>query len=238
MWKARLEERTPRFLHQTLKQNTPKPILCKELFKQAYFIGKQALGIKDLDTVLTLITKKTKFNYIIQNFLAQQKENYIRKTFEINRKAQQPKMFYLVSKHLDSADDHSAYQGAIYVDKNYDKNDLFIKDYVKENNVGIVQNLLEKPIYMFIRPNCRHYFVALTKFEALSCDISTLLRKYNMIDTYDKDKHKKETIIRQIERYSNNLRVYNKLKEIQSTPKIIYMISHTKNILNKNKSML
>lgn len=232
MWKAKAEKISPRQLFRQLKKATTTK-LCKELFIQAYYIGKKALMLDDLDLVLVLITRKNGFNSIIRNFLAKQKEHLINETIKNNRKLEEPKMFYLVSKHLDCADDHQQYQGLIYVDKDFDKKDLFIKDYVEEHNVDTIQNVMDKPTYMFVRPNCRHWFVALTKNETLSCDISTLLKKYNMVDTYDKSKSKKKRFKDIIDRYNREIILYNKLNNINEHNKLHYLINHKKTMLKK-----
>ena len=231
MWKARVEERTPKLLIKALKKATPKPILCKELLKQAYIIGKRALLFNDLGLAITFIVKKSGLKKIIQNFLAKQKEILIKETIEHNRNMYTPKIFYLVSTHLDTADDHAAYQGLIYIDKDYDKKDILLKDYVEKNNVKTIQSIIDKPIYMFVRPNCRHWFVALTQNEVLNCDISTLLKKYNMIDVYDKDKLKKQHIENRLNQYHRDLTLFKKLNDYHSIPTLYYMINQTKNFI-------
>ena len=109
MWKARVEERTPKLLIKALKNATPKPILCKELLKQAYIVGKKALLLEDLDLVLMLIARKNGLKIVIQNFLAKQKEILIKETIEENRKLAVPKillpacLIYYVRQSLDKA---------------------------------------------------------------------------------------------------------------------------------------
>ena len=66
MWKAKAEKISPRQLFRQLKKATTTK-LCKELFIQAYSIGKKALMLDDLELVLVLITRKNGFNLIIQN---------------------------------------------------------------------------------------------------------------------------------------------------------------------------
>lgn len=226
-----MSKETPKQLLKELKI-VSKHLKCKELLKQAYIIGKKALLLEDLDIIITLITRRNGFNSIIQNFLAKEKGRLINETIKANRKPFEPYIFYLVSKHIDCADDHLEYQGAVYVDEDYDKKDIFLKDYIDKHNVSTIQWLIDKPVYMFTRPNCRHWFVALTRNEVLTNDINYLLKKYNMIDVYDKDKHKKERVKQRVSNYNRQIELYKKLLNVYETPKIIYMINHTKNMLH------
>lgn len=232
--KSKIDKLTPRQLLRELK-NVRSNIICKDLLRQAYIIGKQALLLNDLDIVLMLLLNKNGFGKVISNFLGKQKERLIQKTIKQNRAFAIPKQFYLVSKHTDCADDHAKWQGKIYIDKDYDKDDLFIKDYIEKNDVKTIQWVIDKPVYMFTRPNCRHKFVALTKSQVFSCDIPTLLEKHDLIEKYDRTKNKEQVYRKRIDNYNRKLKLYKQLVNIYNTPKLTYLINRAKLTLKRIK---
>lgn len=98
--------------------------------------------------------------------------------FKENRNSRH--IFYLVSYHNDCAIDHLAYQGKMYIDKTgltqeekkeADKHDVWLS----------FQEITGSPVWLITRPNCRHYFIALTKEEIEGKSNTELLKKYGMI---------------------------------------------------------
>ncbi len=72
-------------------------------------------------------------------------------------------IFYITSFYGDCAKDHAAYQGKIYVDKDWEANapkDRLdeIRNYISSHNIMTVQEVMGAPVYLTTRPNCRHYF--------------------------------------------------------------------------------
>lgn len=97
-----------------------------------------------------------------------------------------PRFLYLISYHSDSAKDHFLYQGHIYFDKQRkslitDKRlKAIVQDYIAKNCPLSFQEVINKPIWMITRPNCRHYYLDVSLQEALTMNDSQLLKKYNM----------------------------------------------------------
>lgn len=122
------------------------------------------------------------------------KEEAISQTLEKNHneiqknkdKQLQAKIFYLASKHLDSAEDHKDYQGKMYIDekwKDYIDDEgirLAVENYIRLHDVKTFQWVIGKPVYFITRPNCRHFFKELTIEETLSDSARDLRKKYNM----------------------------------------------------------
>lgn len=122
-----------------------------------------------------------------KKYETEQKDNVIKYELNYNRNLENPKIFYLASTHSDCAEDHEKYQGKIYVDekwKEYIKDDdvlLYkIKQYIDKNNIHTFQWVIGKPVWFITRPNCRHYFKALSVNEVLNKNVSILVKKYNM----------------------------------------------------------
>ena len=87
-----------------------------------------------------------------------------------------PNIFWACSKHENCANDHEAYQGKIYIDEKWksvtnpkDKRLISrIEDYIKQNNIQTIQSVIDDPVWLTTRPNCRHRFKSLTAEEVLS----------------------------------------------------------------------
>lgn len=164
-------------------------------------------------------------------------------------------VFYLISKHRDSAKDHVDYQGRIYIDENWEniiQNDDVkreIRHYIIENNTKTFQWVTNAPVYMITRPNCRHYFKRLRTEDVLKDSVITLLRKNKMThwlgkketQTFKKNGHTKEEILEYIRKYEERIEyhkaLYKKNKNSQilkhSIAKDRYLISKWKEYLSK-----
>lgn len=96
------------------------------------------------------------------------------------------KLFYLASKHKDSATDHKDYQGKVYIDEKWvhlnipDNVANAIKEYINRNNVKTMQWVIGKPVWFITRPNCRHYFKDLTLKETLENSKTSLIERYGL----------------------------------------------------------
>ena len=72
-------------------------------------------------------------------------------------------IFYITSFYGDCAKDHADYQGKIYVDKDWEsiapkERIEEIRNYINSNKIMTVQEVMDGPVYLTTRPNCRHYF--------------------------------------------------------------------------------
>lgn len=98
-------------------------------------------------------------------------------------------VFYITSFYGDCAKDHADYQGKIYYDANWKENapkDRIdeIQNYIDSKNLKSVQEVMDAPVYLTTRPNCRHYFTAIDIDTVLGAktnsDISKLRSERNL----------------------------------------------------------
>lgn len=98
-------------------------------------------------------------------------------------------VFYITSFYGDCAKDHADYQGKIYYDANWKENapkDRIdeIQNYIDSKNLRSVQEVMDAPVYLTTRPNCRHYFTAIDIDAVLGAktnsDISKLRSERNL----------------------------------------------------------
>lgn len=98
-------------------------------------------------------------------------------------------VFYITSFYGDCAKDHAEYQGKIYYDADWKDNapkDRIeeIQNYIDSKNLRSVQEVMDAPVYLTTRPNCRHYFTAIDIDTVLGAktnsDISKLRSERNL----------------------------------------------------------
>lgn len=82
-------------------------------------------------------------------------------------------IFFACSKHYPVAKDHKAYQGKIYVDRFWrlkvsGSEYQAVLNFIKENNVKTVQEIIGPDVYLTTRPYCRHYFSGVDTAAVLS----------------------------------------------------------------------
>lgn len=126
-------------------------------------------------------TMRVAINKAERKKLGEEKEAFIMSDITKNRLEQ--KIFYLCSHHSDSAKDHAPYQGKIYIDKEWRSlasNVKAVERYIREHQIKEYQWIIDKPVYMLTRPNCRHYMMPLSESEVLHNDRNYLIDKYNM----------------------------------------------------------
>ena len=202
-----IEKKTIKEIHKELYDNTMKwknqglPIdnimynnalkLTKKIKKK---IPNEIMDISLLSSVVFEIMENTNADkFMSQNIYknvskveSDVKTKALLDTLIKNRKAKMPKIFYLASKHDDSASDHKDWQGKIYVDEKWkslivDK-DLRkkVRDYINKHNIKTFQWITQKPVWFITRPNCRHYFKSLQTEDVLENSVSSLLEKNDM----------------------------------------------------------
>ena len=94
-------------------------------------------------------------------------------------------VFYICSQHSDCADDHIDYQGKIYYDNGYkafnlDKETLEnIENFISSNKLMSIQEVMDGPVYLTTRPNCRHYFAPIP-LDEINKSKTTLLDELSM----------------------------------------------------------
>lgn len=108
--------------------------------------------------------------------IGEEKQAYIISELNVNRL--QKKWFYLCSSHADSAKDHAPYQGKVYIDDNCDDEKCLAL--ARMYHMQSYQWVLGKPVWMVTRPNCRHYFKALTYSEVAGHSYQWLIDEHKM----------------------------------------------------------
>lgn len=109
--------------------------------------------------------------------------------------------FYLCSYYGDCAEDHADYQGKIYIDENWrsiipeDKHSA-VEDYIDANKILTMQEVMDDKPYLTTRPNCRHFFQAISTDVALGLTSEKELNEQrekmgiNANGKYDPDNYK------------------------------------------------
>lgn len=137
-----------------------------------------------MDTIKAYPKLKKRANERANEIETKLKNDEIAKTLEKNRESE--KIFYLASSHKDCAIDHLDYQGRVYYDEKWESiiEDQETKEKVREY-IGIhkcksFQWVVENPVFLITRPNCRHYFKELSIKEVLGNSNVVLLKKHKM----------------------------------------------------------
>jgi len=166
------------------------------------------------------------------------------------------KSFFLVSKHSDCAKDHIEYQGQIYIDENWKKlisnsnNELkvAIENYIRINNIKSYQWVIDKPVWMITRPNCRHFAKVLSVSEVLNNPTWQLLVK-NKMTMKEGDRELRQTLRHNmsskkgnynekninaiIDKYKERLELHTELNKVKSTQELRHAITKDKFLIKK-----
>ena len=112
-------------------------------------------------------------------------------------------IFFLCSEKATSAPDHAPYQGKIYVHENWESiisNKIHgeelnvlrtrIQSFISAKDIKTIQWVKGSPVYMSTRPNCGHFFVAISIDQAMG-DLDRLKRELKTKKgTYKEDNYK------------------------------------------------
>lgn len=150
-------------------------------------------------------------------------------------------VFFLVSKHEDSAKDHEGYQGRIYVNAKWreivtDKADRkLVNVYISKNRTQTFQWVVGEPVYMITRPNCRHYFMGLPIKEVVSHTEDELLERHGMIHEVGirggMQTLRTRDILSTIDTYERRIAYFSALNEACPTQEL-------KNAIEKNRFLV
>lgn len=91
------------------------------------------------------------------------------------------KYLWLCSAHGDPAIGHEDYQGKYYYDE---KAPRAVVEWAMQNNIQSYQWVIDNPVYMLTRPNCRHYMTPVSLSFAKSTtsrDATNILGLYSVI---------------------------------------------------------
>lgn len=146
-------------------------------------------------------------------------------------------IFHLCNSLQDCADDHADFQGRVYVVKGWESiitdESLRIKvsDFIKKNNVQYLEDIVDgtiqwtnpntkksRGVYLTTRPNCRHFFRAVTIDEAI--DYKNTLKNEKMENgKYDKAKYEALEQQRALERKIRDIKtkIASKKVEVKKT---------------------
>lgn len=185
---------------------------------------------------------------------AQLKNDMIANELKRNRERENPRIFYIASKHLDCAIDHLDYQGKVYVDEKWR---TLIKDrelkqrvakYIDTHGVKTFQWVIGKPVWFITRPNCRHFFKDVDTNTMLDNSVDSLRELYNLnriagtrtlMQTIWHDTRKewynKTNVKNIIRQYEDRLDLHKKLKKVYYTNDIEYAIKKDKLLIEKWK---
>lgn len=169
-------------------------------------------------------------NSEIRRYESEHKAEILQNAWKQNRL--DGKIFYIASKHADSAADHAPYQGKIYVDRywhNYDTDGRLGK-FIKDNNIQTVQWVTGKPVWFITRPNCRHYFVNYTINEVLD-------GKYHVPNRKIGDKRLQTPAGANLEYYENRLKMLEELYRRYKIPLLKKQIDKTRLLIAKWKKL-
>ena len=170
-------------------------------------------------------------NSEVRKYESESKAEILKNSWKENR--ENGKIFYIASKHADSATDHEPYQGKVYVDRfwhNYDK-DGRLADYIRRNNIKTVQWVTGKPVWFVTRPNCRHYFT--------NYDIESVLNNNYRIPTRKIGEQAMKTPRDMtLEKYQDRLRLLYALQRKHETDLLRRQIEKTRLLISKWKKMV
>ena len=131
-----------------------------------------------------------------------------------------PTVFYLSTQHQSPASGHKEWQGKLYVDrywrstlegKGYGAFVPIVESIIKERGICTVQWVMGPPVWLVMRPNCRHHFIPIPLHEALGLSLSEIKARHpehldhahrSMTDemSYERQKRRMRAVRERIER--------------------------------------
>lgn len=92
-------------------------------------------------------------------------------------------IFFMCSSHTKSAEDHKPYQGKIFVDRFWrtkvpGNKYRAVYSYIRNHNTITVQDIMKAPVYLFTRPNCRHYLIPVPLSTVLNSSPKKVAAEY------------------------------------------------------------
>lgn len=165
-------------------------------------------------------------------------------------------IFHLCNALQDCADDHADFQGKVYVVKDWtsiitdEETRQKVSNFIKQNNVQFLEDAVDgtlqwynpsskkyQGVYLTTRPNCRHFFRAVTIDEAL--DFKNTLQKEKMENgKYDKAKYQALEQQRALERKIRDIKTKIASKKVEQNkatdPATVSQINTDISKLNKD----
>lgn len=166
----------------------------------------------------------------VKKYESEQKAEILVNSWKENRSTGH--IFYIASKHADSAKDHEPWQGKVYVDRywhNYDTDGRLGK-YIRDHDIRTVQWVTGKPIWFVTRPNCRHYFTSYSIDQVLAGKFHIPNRKIG-------DRRLQTPAGVNVEYYENRLVMLQGLYRQYKTDLLRKQIEKTKLLISKWKKV-
>lgn len=148
-------------------------------------------------------------------------------------------VFYLCSYHTNCAEGHFDFQGKIYVSSKWRerctdaKERRMVAAYIRNHRCDTIESVIGEPVYMVLRPNCRHFFIEVGVDEVLHNSRNKLLRKYGMVyvgvSSYEYSQYRK---------YYERLKVLLALRKVCPCDRLERDISNTRKLIKKWLTMV
>ena len=119
------------------------------------------------------------------------KQLHVRSGMKLCRARETPIVFYLVSSHQKPQKAHADLQGHVLVDRYWravletrPQQYAEVEAYLKANPAMTVQQAMDAPHYLIVRPNCRHRLIPLPTQKVLCLSKQELRKAYNKAPTH------------------------------------------------------
>ena len=144
--------------------------------------------------------------------------------------------FFLCSAHIDAAEDHKDWEGKVYFDEDWKKyvTDKSVRKkisaYIRNRGCKSVQWVCGAPVWMVMRPNCRHYFMNLPIDEVLSNSPNSLIKKHKLYNEKDIAEPEEKVVLR---RYEKRLMVLKGIYSVIKDDRLLKDIKDTSRLVKK-----
>jgi hypothetical protein len=152
------------------------------------------------------------------------KQLHVRSGMKLCRAQREPVVFYLVSSHQKPQKAHADLQGQVLVDRywravleTHPRAYSEVESYLRTRPTMTVQEAMDAPHYLIVRPNCRHRLIPLPTQKVLSLSKQELRKAYNKAPTHVRRPITDAERYRQLQELKSE--VYGKLsKSIKKKP--------------------
>lgn len=223
---------TPETLYDAVKNQMPKGI--NNGFKVNYVDGKQ-------------FSWKAYMEMNLRTTVHQEMTNH-----QIKVGAKLNQVFYICNSFGDCAHDHADYQGKIYYNADSDIGEKE-QEYIDQNNILSMQEVINNEPFLTSRPNCRHEFHAIPTSEVLNMSEDEILEKEDLkfgdykSANYDKlmEQRKNERQIRKWKLREENAKKIAQSSGLKDVADVKYASQKVKewqarqrDLISKNKDVL
>ncbi len=161
-------------------------------------------------------------------------------------------VFYICNSFGDCAHDHADYQGKIYYNADSEIGEKE-QEYIDQNNILSMQEVINNEPFLTSRPNCRHEFHAIPTSEVLNMSDDEILEKENLkfgdykSANYDKlmEQRKNERQIRKWKLREENAKKIAQSSGLKDVADVKYASQKVKewqarqrDLISKNKDVL